>query len=305
MLSSLLLLLLPFTLLHNHHRVDLIHTKSHIKMHFSSTIVAFFAVSVSAHGVVTEIKGANGVTMPGLTVADGTPRDCSSNRCGSQADTAIIRNRDIASGKATPLGLTQGNGPVNAADMIGNFMGNGGNPGTNAGAASSVGQEDNIQQRRQLFGGRLGGGRGRAGAAGAGAGAGAGGLAGLLGGGGGAAGGAGVKSSLPDEARVASTRGAGASGGLPTASDSGVVTMTLRQVRLFQLFSTRLLLICSRSTKMVLVHSLLMLTVHLVVLTSRPCNPPLSSRTFPVSVSEVFQLPPIQTSRCRSKFPRA
>lgn len=41
-------------------------------------LVAALAASVSAHGVVTRIKGANGVIMPGLTVADGTPRDCSS-----------------------------------------------------------------------------------------------------------------------------------------------------------------------------------------------------------------------------------
>lgn len=47
-------------------------------MHFSSAVIAIFAASVSAHGVITEIKGANGVTMPGLTIADGTPRDCTS-----------------------------------------------------------------------------------------------------------------------------------------------------------------------------------------------------------------------------------
>ena len=41
-------------------------------------LVAALAAAVSAHGVVTEIQGANGVNMPGLTVADGTPRDCSS-----------------------------------------------------------------------------------------------------------------------------------------------------------------------------------------------------------------------------------
>lgn len=48
-------------------------------MHFSQfAVVAALAASVSAHGVVTKITGANGVSMPGLTVADGTPRDCSS-----------------------------------------------------------------------------------------------------------------------------------------------------------------------------------------------------------------------------------
>jgi hypothetical protein len=49
-------------------------------MYFSQQIafVAALAACASAHGVVTEIQGANGVNMPGLTIQDGTPRDCSS-----------------------------------------------------------------------------------------------------------------------------------------------------------------------------------------------------------------------------------
>jgi hypothetical protein len=49
-------------------------------MYFAQQIafVAAIAAVASAHGVVTEVKGANGVTMPGLTIQDGTPRDCSS-----------------------------------------------------------------------------------------------------------------------------------------------------------------------------------------------------------------------------------
>ncbi|KAJ4378972.1 hypothetical protein N0V86_005849 [Didymella sp. IMI 355093] len=197
-------------------------------------LVAALAASVSAHGVVTEIQGANGVSMPGLTVADGTPRDCSSNGCGSQADTAIIRDREIASGKATPLGRTQGNGPVDASVMVAAFMGAGGAaaPPTNQGASGAVGVEDNIPQnakgrggagagarRRQLFGGLFGGG----GAGGAGGKAGATGIAGLLGGGG-------TKAEGPPEARVAAATGAGATSGLPTCADDGTVTMTLRQI---------------------------------------------------------------------------
>lgn len=138
--------------------------------------------------------------------------------CGSQADTAIIRDRDIASGKATPLGRTQGNGPVDAAVMIGAFMGATTGPPTNQGASGSVGVEDNIQQngqKRQLLGGLFGGG--------AGGGAGATGVAGLLGGGG-------DKVSGPPEARVAAAQGTGASTGLPTCADDGTVTMTLRQI---------------------------------------------------------------------------
>jgi hypothetical protein len=192
-------------------------------MYFSQQIafVAAIAAVASAHGVVTEVKGANGVSMPGLTIQDGTPRDCSSNGCGSQADTAIIRDRDIASGKATPLGRTQGNGPVDAAVMIGAFMGAGAAPPANQGAASSVGVEDNIQQKkRQLLGGLFGGGKAGGAAGGAG---GATGIAGLLGGGG-------DKVSGPPEARVAAAVGAGATSGLPTCAEDGTVTMTLRQI---------------------------------------------------------------------------
>ncbi|CRK33841.1 hypothetical protein BN1723_019900, partial [Verticillium longisporum] len=98
--------------------------------------------------MVKSIEGANGVSMPGLSVADGTPRDCSSNGCGSQADTAIIRDREISSGEVGPLGRNQGNGPIKAETMIANFMGGGTAPKNN-GAASSVGQEDNIPQNQQ------------------------------------------------------------------------------------------------------------------------------------------------------------
>ncbi|KAG7105655.1 hypothetical protein HYQ44_015113 [Verticillium longisporum] len=66
-------------------------------------LIAALAVTANAHGMVKSIEGANGVSMPGLSVADGTPRDCSSNGCGSQADTAIIRDREISSGEQEEL----------------------------------------------------------------------------------------------------------------------------------------------------------------------------------------------------------
>ncbi|KAH8173452.1 cell surface protein [Sarocladium implicatum] len=227
-------------------------------------VASALVASASAHGLVTSIEGANGVSMPGLSVADGTPRDCSSNGCGSQADTAIIRDRDMGSGRATALGRTQGNGPIEAASVIAMFMGAnaGATAPTNNGSAGAAGQEDDLSQlkaaaaqrraehKRQignLFGGRLGGG-GAGGAGGAGGGlggllggGGAGGLLGGLGGGagGGAAtglggllggGGAGTKSNKPAETMIADTTGMGATGGLPTASDSGEVSMVFRQI---------------------------------------------------------------------------
>ncbi|OTA60702.1 cell surface protein [Hypoxylon sp. EC38] len=182
-------------------------------MRYSLIATSGLLAVVSGHGLVTSIKGANGVEMPGLSVADGTPRDCSSNSCGSQADTAIIRDREISSGKATPLGRTQGNGPIDAAVMIQNFMGGQAAP-TNNGSADSVGQEDNIPanipQRRSksfirglgdLFSGLAGGGKN-----------------------------AGTKSETAAETSVAATAGNGATSGLPTCSDDGSITMTFRQI---------------------------------------------------------------------------
>lgn len=178
---------------------------------------AGLVASVSAHGVVTKVVGANGVEMPGLSVADGTPRDCSSNGCGSQADTSIIRDKDISAG-GSPLGKTQGNGPVDAATMINNFMGGASAPSNNG---TGVGVEDDIPadvgakknkvnsakfRSRQLLGGLLGGG----GAGGSNA--------------------KGTKSTQPAETMVKATAGQGATSGLPTASDDGTVELQYRQI---------------------------------------------------------------------------
>lgn len=93
-------------------------------MQYSSTILvaAFAATNVLAHGVITEVQGANGVNLPGLSVADGTPRDCATPGCGSEADTSIIRTKEVGTDKASALGRTQGGGPVSAAKMMAVFM---------------------------------------------------------------------------------------------------------------------------------------------------------------------------------------
>ncbi|KAJ0158663.1 hypothetical protein CTA2_11113 [Colletotrichum tanaceti] len=176
-------------------------------MRSQSLLVATLAASVSGHGMLLSVTGANGVTMPGLTIADGTPRDCTSNGCGSQADTAIIRDREIASGQVGPLGRTEGNGPVDATVMINNFMGGSAAP-TNNGRSAGTGVEDNIpnMKRAELYARQ--------------------GLAGLLGGGKNK----GKQQSGPPEARVAATAGMGASQGMPTCADDGTITMTFRQI---------------------------------------------------------------------------
>ncbi|KAK8003389.1 hypothetical protein PG989_003108 [Apiospora arundinis] len=192
-------------------------------MRYSLVLAAAGLVaSVSGHGLVTKVVGANGVEMPGLTVADGTPRDCSSNGCGSQADTAIIRDREIQSGKA-------GNGKVEAATMIASFMGGGVAPTNNG---TGVGVEDNIpsdvgqstkstKNSKNTRGVNSAKFRRQGGF-----------LSGLLGGGanGGAAKAKGVQTKTATETNVASTAGKGASGGLPTASDNGEVTLQFRQI---------------------------------------------------------------------------
>jgi hypothetical protein len=211
-----------------------------------------------------------------------------SSGCGSQADTAIIRDREIASGKAGPLGRTQGNGVVDAAVMVGAFMGAGAAPPANNGAAASVGVEDNIpqaNQKRQFLSNLLGGlGGGKAGGAGGATGgkAGATGIAGLLGGGG-------EKVDGPPETRVAAAVGAGATSGLPTCADDGTVTMTLRQVSHI-LYASKHPSNLFRSTKTVLDLTPQMSMVPLVVLTKRLCSPPPLPKMFQASVSRVSRL---------------
>jgi len=188
-------------------------------MRYSTSIVlAALVAEISAHGVVTSIQGANGVNMPGLSIADGTPRDSPSPLSGAEDDTSIIRDKELGTAKASALGRTKA-GPVDAAKGVANFM------GTSATA------------KRGLLDALTGGAGGAKGAAAGGAGAKkAGGAGGILGGllGGGAAGGAdatGTKTAKgTTEDSVAKAAGAGASSGMPTAAEDGTVSMTFHQV---------------------------------------------------------------------------
>lgn len=159
---------------------------------------AALASSVSAHGVITQVQGANGVNMPGLSVIDGTPRDSGNPLSGSEADTSIIRAKEMG-GKASALGRTQGGGPVDAAAAISTFMGTGA-----AGGAAAA------NKKRGLLDALTGGAGGAAG---------------------GAASAAGTKTPKgTSEAGVAAATGQGASQGLPTTADDGTITMTFHQV---------------------------------------------------------------------------
>ncbi|RKF57460.1 putative egh16h1-like protein [Golovinomyces cichoracearum] len=167
-------------------------------MQYSSILLlsAFAVTNVFGHGVVTDIQGANGVQMNGLSVIDETPRDCPSPRCGSEADTAIIREREMGSKRASALGRTQGGGPISAEKMVSMFMtGDGGN-GTSNKAARDL-HAANLLRRSLVPRDANGGQRTPKGT---------------------------------KEQGVKAAAGTGSDSGMPTCSDDGTVTMTFHQV---------------------------------------------------------------------------
>ena len=187
-------------------------------MQYSSAILlaAFAVTNVLGHGVITSVQGANGVTMPGLSgkpasnplathkltktpVIDGTPRDCATPACGAEADTSIIRKRELGTAKASALGRTEGGGPVDAATIISAFMG--GAAGNTSATKAAREIHAAAIERRGLLGGQ------------------------------GADANDGTKTPKGTvETGVQASIGAGASSGLPTSSDTGVVSMTFHQV---------------------------------------------------------------------------
>lgn len=177
-------------------------------MKYSGTIImtALAVAQVSAHGVVTEVQGANGVNLPGLSLIDGTPRDCASPRCGSEADTSIIRDRELGTSRASALGRTVGGGPVDAAAMIALFMDGAGANSTAARRARDL-HAANLAVRAATTGLGLGLGLGAGGARG------------------------GTKTPKGTvEASVGAATGAAASDGLPTTADDGTLSMVYHQV---------------------------------------------------------------------------
>ncbi|KAK1572659.1 uncharacterized protein LY79DRAFT_527065 [Colletotrichum navitas] len=167
-------------------------------MKYGSTILfaAFAATNVLAHGVIDSVQGANGVNLPGLSLIDGTPRDCASPRCGSEADTSIIRDRELGTKKASALGRTQGGGPVDAAAMIQTFMDGAAGNTTAAKEARAIHEE--MMARRNIAARQNGKG-----------------------------------SKTPKgtvETGVKAATGMASSGGLPTTADDGTLKMTFHQV---------------------------------------------------------------------------
>jgi len=167
-----------------------------------SVLVALYAAHAAAHGVVTQIKGANGVVMPGLSVVDGVPRDCASPFCGSEEDTSIIRDDELGTDEASALGRNS-NGPIDPNDNVSQFMGSSAN-------------KTKVKTKRGFLDGLFGGDDSDSEDSSDSS---------------SAAESEGV--ATPEgttEDIVAKTAGNGASSGLPTCSDDGTVTMTYHQV---------------------------------------------------------------------------
>ncbi len=166
--------------------------------HATALLVAALAsTGVVAHGVITEIQGANGVSLPGLSVADGTPRDCPTPGCGAEADTSIIRQKELGTSKASALGRTNGGGPVDAEKMISLFMDG---ASGNTSDAKEARAAHLAARAAALVLPRAGGGGGTKTPKGT------------------------------TETGVKAATGVAASSGLPTTDDSGAISMTFHQV---------------------------------------------------------------------------
>ncbi|KAG8716797.1 hypothetical protein FRC11_003885, partial [Ceratobasidium sp. 423] len=72
---------------------------------------------VVAHGTITAVNGANGITGAGMGIDPSTPRDGARAK-PFQQDTSIIRDREIQSGKVGACGRTTQKGAIDmAAEM--------------------------------------------------------------------------------------------------------------------------------------------------------------------------------------------
>ncbi|GAA95807.1 uncharacterized protein L969DRAFT_87852 [Mixia osmundae IAM 14324] len=76
----------------------------------TSTFVTLALASVAlGHGALVAVQGENGVTGKGIGIVDSTPRD-GTRRDPFQADTSIIRDREITAGTAGVCGRTLAGG---------------------------------------------------------------------------------------------------------------------------------------------------------------------------------------------------
>jgi len=90
---------------------------------FFNTFIVLAAISssallnVQAHGTITSVTGANGVTGAGFGIIASTPRD-GSTPVPFEQDTSVIRNNAIASGKTGVCGSTKAGGNNDVASQL-------------------------------------------------------------------------------------------------------------------------------------------------------------------------------------------
>jgi len=80
-------------------------------------VLATFISTANAHGTMTKITGANGVTGQGIGIVADTPRD-GSTPVPFEQDTSVIRDREIASGKTGVCGRTAAGGNNDVAASV-------------------------------------------------------------------------------------------------------------------------------------------------------------------------------------------
>lgn len=85
----------------------------HARILYLSALVGL----VAAHGTITAVNGANGITGAGMGIDPATPRDGTRAK-PFQQDTSIIRDREIESGKVGPCGRTSQKGAIDMASEM-------------------------------------------------------------------------------------------------------------------------------------------------------------------------------------------
>ncbi|KDQ26292.1 hypothetical protein PLEOSDRAFT_1043472, partial [Pleurotus ostreatus PC15] len=84
---------------------------------FYQLVLLAAAMQVNAHGVLTAVTGANGITAQGFGVVATTPRT-GSRRNPFQQDSSIIRDREIQRGTTGACGRTLAGGNNNVQTML-------------------------------------------------------------------------------------------------------------------------------------------------------------------------------------------
>ncbi|EJC99890.1 uncharacterized protein FOMMEDRAFT_93383 [Fomitiporia mediterranea MF3/22] len=88
-----------------------------MKLVFQLVPLLALALHAHAHGVLTAVTGANGVSGQGFGVIASTPRD-GTKRNPFQQDTSIIRDKEIQNGDAGACGRTLAGGNNDVASQL-------------------------------------------------------------------------------------------------------------------------------------------------------------------------------------------